>query len=105
MASELLTKRLKFTRLLCELIQWANSQPGYAVALGVDGLKHMSNSLHYSGLANDLALYVDGIYQTDTVAYKALGEYWEALDPECRWGGRFKKADGNHFSITYQGRA
>lgn len=105
MPNDLRERRCKFTRLLAQLIQYANSLPGHEVAVGVDGLKHMSNSLHYSGLANDLALYVDGIYQTDTVAYKALGEYWEALDPECRWGGRFKKADGNHFSITYQGRA
>jgi len=35
-----------------------------------------------------------------------LGEYWESLDPECTWGGRWDmetkteghQGDGNHFS-------
>lgn len=64
----------------------------------------ISNSLHLLGLAGDLLLYNEhGTYLTATEDYKVIGEYWEGLHPLCRWGGRFKKADGNHFSLEHQG--
>ena len=72
-------QRIKFTRLLIQLIQWANLNPRWQVALGRDydeaneKYRHMKGSLHYIGLANDLALYIDGVYQTDTEAYATLG--------------------------------
>lgn len=110
--SELRDKRCKFTRLLAQLIAWGNAQPGYAVALGRDydeareQYHHMPGSLHYLGLANDLALYINGVYQDSTEAYIRLGAAWKALDQDCRWGGDFQKAkDGNHFSISYGGKA
>jgi len=59
---------------------------------------HMANSLHYMGCAGDLILYKDGIYKPQTENYKELGEYWESLDPNCKWGGRW--GDGNHFSFS-----
>lgn len=102
--------RINFTKLLCQLIMWGNNQPGYEVALGRDfdednePLRHMKNSLHYSGLANDLALYIDGVYQEDTKAYRRLGEAWEAMGPNCAWGGRFEGGDGNHFSYKFGGK-
>lgn len=103
--------RIKFTKLICQLIMWGNQQPGYQLALGRDfdednePLRHMKGSLHYMGLANDLALYIDGVYQEKTGAYKRLGDAWKALDPDCAWGGDFKKADGNHFSLRFGGKA
>jgi len=108
--SELKDKRIKFTRLLCWIIAWANSRPGWAVALGRDfdesseKLRHRRGSLHYDGLANDLALYRNGDYETDSEAYRPIGEKWKSLDPDCAWGGDFVKPDGNHFSIKYQGK-
>jgi len=110
MMSELLTKRLIFTRGLCELITWGNEQPGCAVAWGRDfdednePLRHKKGSLHYLGLANDLALYIGGVYQDKTEAYAFLARKWKSMNPEFCWGGDFKSADGNHFSMTYQGR-
>lgn len=61
-------------------------------------------SVHYVGLAQDLNLFVKGEYITnsDHPVWIELGEYWESLDKEARWGGRFD--DGNHLSIEYQGR-
>lgn len=59
----------------------------------------VENSLHTLRLACDLNLYVDGRYQTDTEAYRVLGEYWESLGGS--WGGDF--GDGNHFSIEHEG--
>lgn len=109
--SELRDKRVKFSRLLSKLIEWGNSQIGWEVALGRDydesreSYRHMPGSLHYAGLANDLALYINGKYQDKTEAYQRLGEAWESMDKDCRWGGRFQRPDGNHFSIAYGGRA
>ena len=109
--SELRDKRIKFTRLKAELVIWANTHPGWEVAEGRDfdelneKFHHMKGSLHYSGLADDLALYINGIYQTTTEAYREIGEKWKSLDPDLRWGGDFNKPDGNHISIQYQGKA
>lgn len=68
---------------------------------------HMENSLHYSALAIDLNLFKNGNYISDgsDPAWQTLGEFWEGLDQQCRWGGRFKSIDSNHFSIEYNGRA
>ncbi len=64
--------------------------------------KGIANSLHCQRLAVDFNLFINGIYQTDTAAYKPLGEYWESLGGA--WGGRFKsRPDGNHFSFEYNG--
>ena len=63
----------------------------------------ISNSLHTKRLARDKNLFIAGVYQTDSEAYRPLGEKWESMHPLCRWGGRFKKPDGNHFSIEHEG--
>ena len=67
--------------------------------------KGIKNSLHRSRLAIDLNLFINGQFQTKTAAYRPLGEWWESQDSLCRWGGRFKRADGNHFSLAHGGRA
>lgn len=61
------------------------------------------NSLHGERLAVDLNLFITGVYQTQTEAYRPLGEKWESLGGT--WGGRFSAPDGNHFSIAHEGRA
>jgi len=63
---------------------------------------HMRNSLHESGLAQDLDMYINGEWQTRTEAHAASGALWESRHPLCRWGGHF--GDGNHYSIEWQGR-
>lgn len=79
--------------------------------------KGITNSLHRSRLAVDLLLFADTDgdgdldYLTDTESHRKLGEWWEAQHELCRWGGRFKRAngkpkpDGNHYSLTHEGRA
>lgn len=104
---DLLEKRIKFTKLLASLLGWfyqAMEWKGYSIVIGQDGLKHMKGSLHFMGLAADLLLYKDGKFLDKTEDYKEMGEKWESLDPECCWGGRFSKPDGDHFSIGYGGR-
>lgn len=58
------------------------------------------NSLHGDRLAIDINLFVNGVYQITTEAYRPIGEKWESLGGT--WGGRF--GDGNHFSIADGGR-
>lgn len=103
-----------FARLLGAFLVWIDSQ-GYEV---VGGDWHRSqaqananatagtgivHSLHTISLAIDLNLFVEGVYQTETEAYRPLGEYWKTLHPLCRWGGDFSNPDGDHFSLEYDG--
>ena len=68
---------------------------------------HMPNSLHGYRLAADLNLFIGGKWISDGrhPDWQELGAFWESLDPLCRWGGRFKKNDANHFSLTHEGRS
>lgn len=63
---------------------------------------HMVNSRHYERCAGDILLDVEGKYIEDSFhpVYLEMGKFWEKLHPRCRWGGRFRKVDGNHFSIA-----
>lgn len=76
--------------------------PALAVALENNGRAGgIRNSLHGKRLAIDLNLFVEGVYQSHTDDYRAVGEKWESMHHLCRWGGRFN--DGNHFSIEHEG--
>lgn len=110
----LAAKRCLFTHNIALLLIWAETQ-GMDVAL--DQVKRtqaeadanaasgagISNSLHLEGLAADILLYVDGVYQTASSAYETLGKYWKSLHPLNRWGGDFAKPDGDHFSMADNG--
>ena len=107
-------KRILFTRLLAELVLWAEKN-GYDLAL--DQVKRteaeaaanaakgsgIRNSLHLIGLAADLNLYINGVYQQTTEAHKAIGAKWKTMHPLARWGGDFSKPDGNHYSLEHNG--
>ena len=105
----------QFTVSLAKLILFADSK-GYDLTVGDAyrdprvhgefGTKRAygaASSVHKKRLASDLNLFVDGKYITDGEhpAYIELGEFWEAVHPLARWGGRFK--DANHFSFEFQG--
>ena len=60
-----------------------------------------AKSNHKNRLAVDFNLFKDGKYLTKTEDHKELGMYWEALNPDNRWGGHFD--DGNHYSMEHQG--
>lgn len=105
-------KQQLFTKLIAQLILWADEKglrltfgeayrtPEQA-ALNAKSGKGIANSLHTQRLAIDLNLFKNGIYQTDSAAYKELGLYWESLGGA--WGGRFSRPDGNHFSLEHNG--
>lgn len=60
-------------------------------------------SLHIKCLAIDLMLFIDGVYKKETNDYRELGEKWESMHELCRWGGRFSRPDGGHFSLEHEG--
>ena len=106
-------KQSLFVQLVARLILEAR-RSGYDLTLGeayrspeeaarlAKAGKGIAASLHTQRLAIDFNIFREGHYLTKTEAYHPLGEYWESLDPSCRWGGRF--GDGNHFSITHGGK-
>jgi hypothetical protein len=50
-----------------------------------------------------LNLFKDGKYCVNTEDHRELGEFWESLHEGCRWGGRFREVDGNHYSFEHTG--
>lgn len=105
-------KQQQFTQMVGQLIAWSFAN-GYALTLGeayrtpeqaklnAASGAGIANSLHIQRLAIDFNLFIGGVWQTDSKAFLPLGEYWESLGGS--WGGRFKKPDGNHFSLEHNG--
>ena len=104
----------RFTELVGRLIAWAYDN-GFELTFGeayrtpeqaaLNAAKGsgIANSLHTKRLAIDMNLFIEGVYQTGSEAYRPLGEHWKSLDPDCCWGGDFTKKDGNHFSLQWEG--
>jgi len=99
-------KQQEFTRCVGRLIAFADSL-GLGLTFGDAYAQagHMVGSCHYSRLAVDFNLFIDGRYRPDSEAHRPLGEHWKALHPLARWGGDFKRNDGNHYSFEHEGRA
>ncbi len=106
-------KQALFARLLARLI-YRIYAAGHEVTLGEgyigdsidkpgEDTPHRRTGLHFMRLAQDLNLFYRGEYRDRTEHWAPFGEWWEAQDPLCRWGGRF--GDGNHFSLTHDGKA
>lgn len=115
--SDLLEKQFLFSRLVVRLIAHINvlglectlgevwRSPEQATWNATQG-KGIVNSLHKDRLAIDLNLFTkEGKFLSTTEDHRQIGEWWETQNPLCRWGGHFTRADGNHYSITYQGRS
>ena len=124
----LLDKQNAFAALAAKLIHRAQAT-GYQVSLGeawrtpeqakftieqvlLNAQKGtgIASSLHIKRLALDLNLFHNGKYLAASSDYEELGKWWEAQSTgqgpnsiRCTWGGRFKKPDGNHFSIEHEG--
>jgi len=108
-------KQTIFTSCIGQLIKYADNQ-GYGLTFGDAyrdprvhgefGKKHSyatANSVHKLRLAVDFNLFIgfDWIRDGKHEAWQDLGDYWETLDPDARWGGRFN--DANHFSFEQWG--
>jgi len=101
-------KQSVFALNVSKLIQYAY-QVGYELTFG-DAWRSpeecirrgMPNSLHGDRLAIDFNLFHLGKWLTETEDHALLGDYWESLHTDNRWGGHFN--DGNHYSMTHGGR-
>jgi hypothetical protein len=94
-------KQSRFAVMVAKLIICANSM-GYEITFGHAMRCHdcrvgKKNSFHKKRLAIDLNLFKNGRYLSSTKAHRPLGEYWESMGGT--WGGRFKRPDGNHYSL------
>lgn len=109
-------KQRIFTKNIATLILWSYQnnfeltfgeahRTAEQAALYAKQGKGSSRSVHMVRLAVDFNLFIDGEYQTRSEAYAPLGEVWKKLHPMNRWGGDFKRADGNHFSMEHDGVA
>jgi hypothetical protein len=76
-----------------------------AVSNNPRGVRSPVMTLHRLGLAADVMLFRDGVPLVRSEDYTFLGEWWEKQHELCRWGGRFTRPDGNHFSLTHEGRS
>jgi len=98
-------KQSRFALMVAQLILFAYSE-GYEITLGHAERCEvcpvgLANSNHKVRLAIDLHLFRDGSYLRSTEDHRVLGEFWEDLARDARWGGRF--GDGNHYSLEHHG--
>lgn len=98
-------KQSRFAQLIGKLIEFAYSQ-GYELTFACayhvpcascGHYEHSEVSKHKVRLALDINLFKNGKYLSSTKAHRPLGEFWESLDPNATWGGRFD--DGGHYSF------
>lgn len=104
-------KQRRFSKMIATLILWIYDQ-GYEVTLGdafrdervfgpIGVKKGYGNprSGHKIRCAQDLNLFKDSKWLTNTEDHLFIGEKWESMGGS--WGGRF--GDGNHYSLEHNG--
>jgi hypothetical protein len=108
----LLDEQEVFSRNVCKLIEFANNK-GYSVTLGEAYRTHeqaliyaheglgIKNSLHCERLAIDLNIFDKSGKPLSTIEeYKPFGEYWESLNEDNTWGGKWiHRPDSDHFEM------
>lgn len=105
-----LPRQEAFARNVAKLINFINAN-GYQCTIGETfrtkeqaaldaklgiGIK---DSNHMYRLAIDLNIFKAGKYLNKTEEYKFAGVFWESLNRANEWGGRWKRADANHFEM------
>lgn len=75
--------------------------PGLAHAVAVSTSAGIRASVHRLGLAVDINLFKDGVFQTAKEAYAPFGDWWKKQQPDACWGGDW--GDSDHFSFTHAG--
>lgn len=105
----LVSEQSAFLLDVCKLIQKATEE-GWVVTGGElartpeqqeiyvkTGRSKTMDSVHLKRCAVDLNFFKEGKLVYDKKALAPLGDYWEALSPKNRWGGRWRFVDTPHF--------
>ena len=61
------------------------------------GRSKTMSSNHLKRLAIDLNFFRDGDLSMGKEVLQGLGDFWESLDEQNRWGGNWQFYDGGHF--------
>ena len=74
------------------------------------GTYSSKNSCHKLRLAVDLNLFSldssgNATYLTKSSDHAPFGDFWKTLHENARWGGDFRRPDGNHYSFAHWGVA
>ena len=116
--STLLKDQMLFSRYVVSLLTYAHSE-GYEVTLKEclrtkeqqaiyfkNGKSKTMDSKHLRSLAIDLCFFKNGQWLTTFDQLKEIGNYWQGLDIECRWGGDWNREgkqssffDALHFEL------
>ena len=100
----------KFTQDLVKLLSYL-IENGYTVRLGEvertqaqqelyikQGKSKTSNSMHLKRCAADLHIFKNNQWLQSKQELQTIGDYWESLDENNKWGGNFKNfIDTPHF--------
>jgi hypothetical protein len=110
MRKKMSDKQFRFAKMTILLFQWLVNH-GYKFTFGAAHRKG-DRLLHGKKLAIDINLwipmerYIYGKHQIieyeythKTEDHRPAGEFWESIGGS--WGGRFKKKDGNHYSLAH----
>jgi len=102
--------QFQFSRNVCQLIQFANTQ-GYEITIGEvlrtqeqqkiylkEGKSKTLNSYHLKKLAIDIHLFKNGKYLTANNDYAILAKHWEQLHSN-NVAGYYWGWDANHFEM------
>src|SRR5690606_25368560 len=94
-----------FTQNIAKLIKYAHLM-GFGLTFGhafrsdqeqlrlyEQGLSKTLNSQHLKRLAVDFHVFLNGRLCLEWSTIKILGDYWEALHPQNRWGGDWNGND------------
>lgn len=77
----------------------SNEQQDIYLKTGKTKIKH---STHQDRMAGDLNFFKDGVLTYDKKDIQPLGDYWESLSPQNRWGGNWTSfIDTPHFERKY----
>ena len=100
----------KFTQDLVKLLNHLIDN-GYTIRLGEvertqiqqeiyikEGKSKTYNSMHLKRCAADLHIFKNGEWLQSKTQLQSIGDYWESLDQNNKWGGNFKNfIDTPHF--------
>lgn len=99
---KLVVEQAAFLLDVCKLVEYATQQCEFFVTGGElwrtpeqqkiyveSGRSKTMKSNHLRRLAIDLNFFQKGELIYDKERLKPLGDYWESLNPQNRWGGNF----------------